>query len=560
MLYYESILKICTTLLKQVANILFIIKNYLEVPLYLLLFSAILLLALFAIRIAKESGIPALLLFLILGILFKYLGLEFNNFSLADHIANIALMIIMFYGGFGTKWSMTKPVAAPAITLATLGVVITSLVTGLFAYYFLHFSFYEAMLLGSVVGSTDFASVSNILASKKLNLKFKTAPLLEMESGSNDPTAYTLTMVFLALLLKQNISIPWLIFRQICFGAVFGFAFGYLFMRIIKKMKLTEDGLFSVFIAAVMLGTYAITDFVGGNGYLALYILGIYIGNNEFHHKRDVIFFYDGVTQLVEIILFFLLGLLSQPHKILENLPLGFVLMLFLLIVARPFSVFLLLRKFKTTGKQNLLISMAGIRGAAAIAFAIMAVNTGATLSIDLFHLVFAICLFSALIQGTLLPTCTRLLAMYDPIDSVLRTFNSYQIKSDFNFIVTTIKEGNAWIDKTISELNPQFNFIIAKIERNGETIIPRGDVKIEFGDKVIMGGEAYFDHSGEELIEIQLAADHGWVGQKIKYLPLENEQLIIMILRNEQEIITPNGETELLSGDRLVMLEKYRT
>lgn len=525
---------------------------------YLLFFSLILLLALLAIRLAKKSGIPALLIFLTLGILFKYLGIEFNNFHVADKIANLALMIIMFYGGFGTNWSMAKPVAAPAITLATLGVVFTAGFTGIFAHYILGLKFYEAMLLGSIVASTDFASVSNILVSKKLNLKYKTAPLLEIESGSNDPTAYTLTMVFLCILLNRKISVPLLIFQQICFGIALGFIVGYLFIHVIKKLHLTEDGLFSVFIATIMLGTYAITDFIGGNGYLALYILGIYIGNKEFHHKKDVVFFYDGVTQLVEIILFFLLGLLSDPATIIHFLPLGFVLMLFMLLIARPLTVSILMFKFKTTLRQNLLISFAGIRGGAAIAFAIMAINAGIALNIDLFHSVFAVCLFSALIQGSLMPWVTGLLKMYDPADSVLKTFNSYQIKSGFNFITATVRDGNAWIEKTIKDLNPQFNFIIAKIERGGKTIIPRGDTSVKAGDRIVLGGEAYFDYSGEELKEIRLAADHPWVGHKLKDLPIASDQLIIMIQRDEREIITPNGDTGLVAGDRLVILEKY--
>lgn len=524
---------------------------------HLLFIAIILILALIAIRISNKSGIPALLLFLTLGILFNFFGVNFKDYHLADKIANLSLMIIMFYGGFGTNWSMARPVAGPAITLASLGVVFTSIITGYFSYKFLGFDFYQAMLLGSVVGSTDYASVSNILVSKNLNLKYNTASLLEIESGSNDPTAYTLTIVFISIILKEKISIPLLIFKQIFFGIGLGFLMGYIFMKIIKTLKLSEDGLFSVFIAAVMLGTYSLCDFIGGNGYLALYILGIYIGNKEFTHKKEVVFFYDGVTNLVQIALFFLLGLLSDPTKIFHSIFYGFILMIFMLLIARPISVFLLLKVFKTKFKQNLLISIAGIRGAAAIAFAIMAVNSGANLGIDLFHIVFVICLFSSLIQGSLMPYLTRKLSMFDPNDTVLNTFNYYQIKSPFGFIISRIKKGSSWVDKRIKEINPHFDLIIAKIERDGKTIIPKGHTIIKEGDTLVIGGEMFFDESGKELEEIKLSNGHPWVNKYIKDLHINKTTLIVMIVRNNKEIIIPNGQTQLNENDRIVILKK---
>lgn len=190
----------------------------------LLIITAVLILAMLARRFSDKIGLPSLLFFILLGMSFNLFGYEFANYALADKIANVSLMIIMFYGGFGTNWPMAKPVAKPAIVLSSLGVVATAFGTGLFAYMVLDMNFYEAMLLGSIVGSTDFASVSSILVSKKLNLKYRTAPLLELESGSNDPAAYTMTMVFLALLSHAEISVPLLILKQV----VFGFALGYL--------------------------------------------------------------------------------------------------------------------------------------------------------------------------------------------------------------------------------------------------------------------------------------------------------------------------------------------
>ncbi len=255
-----------------------------------LVIGIILILALFAIRISSKHGIPALLLFIVLGMGFGLLGLSFDDYEFADGLATVALMVIMFYGGFGTNWKMAKPVAKEAIVLSSLGVVTTALLTGLFCRFVLGFSMLEGMLVGSIVGSTDYASVSNILRSKNLNLKYNTASLLELESGSNDPTAYTMTMVFLSVILGSNMSVPVLVLSQVALGLLVGFVLAFLFGEFLKRYNLKEDGLSAVMMAAMMLVTFAAASLIGGNGYLALYILGISLGNMEFRGKRDIVF------------------------------------------------------------------------------------------------------------------------------------------------------------------------------------------------------------------------------------------------------------------------------
>ena len=520
----------------------------------LLLITLVLLLAIIATKISNRSGLPALLLFLALGVIFSALGYDFNNFKLAENIATIALMIIMFYGGFGTNWTMGKGTAKEAITLASLGVFATAMLTGLFCHYILKINFLESMLLGSVVASTDYASVSNILVSKKLNLKYSTAPLLEIESGSNDPTAYTMTMVFLSLLSGYSVSVPIIILQQVVLGIIGGFLLGYIFIKIIEKLSLDEDGLFSVFIATMMIGTYAITSLAGGNGFLALYILGIYIGNHEFRRKRDVVFFYDGLSTIFQIAMFFLLGLLSDIHFILEALPIGFVIAIFMLLLARPLTVFGLMLPFKMKKNQLTLISLAGLRGAAAIAFAIMVVNRGVNLSIDIFHIVFVICIFSLLIQGTALPFATKRLDMYNPNDTVLRTFNYYSDKTDLEFIKTHVTKNSPWVNKKISDIEIAFNVIIAKIERDDKSIVPRGNTYLRDGDVVVLGGEAYFDATGEDLLEIKISETHKWAGKRVRDIKMDKHELIIMVETPSGEIIVPRGNTILNPGDRAVI------
>lgn len=520
----------------------------------LLLITLVLLLAIIATKISNRSGLPALLLFLALGLIFSALGYDFNNFKLAENIATIALMIIMFYGGFGTNWTMGKGTAKEAITLASLGVFATAMLTGLFCHYILKINFLESMLLGSVVASTDYASVSNILVSKKLNLKYSTAPLLEIESGSNDPTAYTMTMVFLSLLSGYSVSVPIIILQQVVLGIIGGFLLGYIFIKIIEKLSLDEDGLFSVFIATMMIGTYAITSLAGGNGFLALYILGIYIGNHEFRRKRDVVFFYDGLSTIFQIAMFFLLGLLSDIHFILDALPIGFVIAIFMLLLARPLTVFGLMLPFKMKKNQLTLISLAGLRGAAAIAFAIMVVNRGVNLSIDIFHIVFVICIFSLLIQGTALPFATKKLDMYNPNDTVLRTFNYYSDKTDLEFIKTHVTKNSPWVNKKISDIEIAFNVIIAKIERDDKSIVPRGSTYLRDGDVVVLGGEAYFDATGEDLLEIKISETHKWAGKRVRDIKMDKHELIIMVETPSGEIIVPRGNTILNPGDRAVI------
>lgn len=523
----------------------------------LLIITLVLILALVAHRFSDKFGLPSLLLFILLGMSFNLLGYNFSNYELSDKVAKVSLMIIMFYGGFGTNWTMAKPVSKPAIVLSSLGVVVTALLTGAFCYFVLKFNFYEAMLLGSVVGSTDFASVSSILVSKNLNLKYNTAPLLELESGSNDPAAYTMTMVFLALIAGSDMSVPLMVLKQVSFGIVLGFIMGRVTMRIINLGRLQDDGLLVVLFAAIVLGTFSLTEMIGGNGYLALYILGIYIGNKQFVGKRDIVFFFDGLSSLVQIGLFFLLGFLSDIGKLVEVLPAAFIIMMAMAIIIRPVTVFALMLPFKLDKNQLGIISLAGLRGAAAIAFAILVVNSGASLSIDIFHIVFGICLFSSFIQGSLMPVVTKKLKMLEPNDTILKTFNYYQDKSDLGFIQTKILPGNRWIGKQIKELTHTFNIIVAKIEREGRTIVAKGNTVIKENDIVVLGGETHFDRTGHNLVEITLSKEHKWANKRVSEIPMGDKELIIMIQREDGEIIVPQGNTIIYPGDEVVIINE---
>lgn len=259
----------------------------------------------------------------------------------------------------------------------------------------------------------------------------------------------------------------------------------------------------------------------------------------------------------MQIGLFFLLGFLSDVHKLIPVLPIAFIIMMAMAILIRPVAVFGLMIPFRLDSRQLSIISLAGLRGAAAIAFAILVVNSGVPLSMDIFHIVFGICLFSSLIQGSLMPLATRKLDMLDPNDTVLKTFNYYQDKSDIGFIQTTICADNRWIGSQIKDLNRAFDVIVAKIERDGKTIVAKGNTVIEEGDIIVLGGETHFDRTGHHLTEITLSPSHKWVNKKIAEIPMGDKELILMLQSKDGDIIVPAGSTVLRADDRIVLIHE---
>lgn len=525
----------------------------------LLFIAVILLLALLAINLSKKSGLPSLLLFLGLGIISSQIGFEFNDFQIGEQFSTVALVVIMFYGGFGTNWKMGKPVVKEAVTMASLGVIFTGLLTGLFAHFILKFDFIESMLIGSIVSSTDYASVSNILTSKNLNLKYKTASLLELESGSNDPSAFTMTILFLSIFLGREISIFSLVIKQVGLGLLLGFTLAFLVKKLLEYIDLEQDGLAIVFMFAMAIFAYSVTNFIGGNGYLAVYIFGIVLGNKAFKGKRDIVYFFDGFTELMSIGMFFLLGLLASPNRILENFWISLAFIIFITFIARPIVTYILMRPFKLKKEQLVIISWAGLRGAAAIAFSIMAINKGGVFSVDIYHIVFGICLMSSLLQGTLMPYLTKRMNMIDLNDSVLRTFNYYVDKGEVTFIKASIAESSPLIGKMLKETSFQADFIIAKILRGNRSLVPRGDVVLREGDQIVVVGEEYFDPKAHDLLEFTITECHPWVNKKLRDINLPKNQLVLSINRSGN-LLLAEGKTEIKIGDRIILFKGEST
>lgn len=522
----------------------------------LLLVAIVILLCVLAEKFSGKFGMPALILFMFIGMLFGSDGIfkiPFDDYQLAEDICSIALLFIMFYGGFNLKWKVAKKVAVKSVLLSTIGVLATAVITALFVRLILNYTWFESFLVGAVLGSTDAASVFAILRQKKLNLKNGTASLLEMESGSNDPMAYMLTLIGISM-LKDGAAgniVPQIV-CQLLFGTVFGVIFAIITIKLMVKTSLISEGLDTIFMIAMVLICYAISQLFNGNAYLSVYIMGIIIGNSHIKNKATLIPFFDGVTSLSQILIFFLLGLLTFPRQMPEVIASAVVITLILTLIARPIAVFALLKPFQCSARQCLLVAWAGLRGASSSVFAIMAVAAGIAMPHNLFHIVFMVSLFSVAVQGALLPRVAHALNMIDENDDVRKTFNDYQEESAITLISMKIPKGHNWENKLVKEICFPTGSLAIMIKRNRESIITKGDTRILAGDNLILSVPTYTPSSSELLTETHITNNHEWCNHTIAELSLSSDELIAMIMRGEETII-PDGKTRILENDVVV-------
>lgn len=468
----------------------------------MLLFGIILLICVLSSKLLYRFGIPTLLIFLTLGMLLGsdgIGGIYFDNSILTQRISTIGLIFIMFYGGFGFNWKSAKPVVIQSILLSTIGVAITAFLVGVFSYYILDISFIEGMLLGSIVSSTDAASVFSILRSKNLNLKDGLASMLEMESGSNDPTAYMLTMVMISILTNSNqTSIGQLLFKQVIFGLGIGFILSIVSVIILKYIKFEIDGLHPILIISVVLIGYSLSEYLGGNGFLSVYIIGIVIGNNRIPHKKSLIHFFDGVSWLMQIVLFFTLGLLVFPSQLPSIFISGLLIAIFMVVIARPIAVMSILTWFKTPFKHQLLVSWVGLRGAASIVFATYALTNNLSIANYIFNTVFFIALFSVIVQGTLIPRVAKTLDLVEDEESIYKTFNDFQDEAHTQLVEFYIDSSCSWSNKTIMDANIPDDILVMMIKRNSEILVPKGLSLIKPGDTLVLAS-----NNADELNDI---------------------------------------------------------
>ncbi len=533
-------------------------KDDIVITLFLILIGVVILLCIWLNNISSRIGIPTLLAFIMLGMVFGNNGLvplQFEDHAFAKEICTVALIFIMFYGGFGTRWDVARPIVREAVLLASLGVILTAGLTGLFCHYALRWGWVESFLLGSVVSSTDAASVFSILRSKKLGLKNNTAPILEMESGSNDPFSYMLTALMLSILNGKatGLGISWMLFAQLAFGAGCGVLIAKVASWILDRFRIKGEGFDSLFILSVAILSYAIPDLIGGNGYLSTYIVGIMLGNSDFPGKKALVNFFDGITGLMQDLIFFLLGLLARPALLHKAVLPAIAIFFFMLLVARPLAVAGILTPFrKYSFKQQSLISFVGLRGAASIVFAIMAMTDNPLLENDIFNIVFCLVLISISLQGSLIPWVAGKLDMLDADTDVMKTFNDYSEGTQMQFGSIDIDPMSNWSGKKVMDLGLPRNVLIALILRNRERIIPRGETMLEAGDKAILVTKAFED---TETYLIEKTVKRGGKRDGHTIGETSGEGLVLLIRRGDEDII-PSGDTLLKAGDTLVILK----
>ena len=555
----------------------------------LMLVGLVIALCIFINRITDKLKVPSLLLFIglgmVFGVIFRVAGLgNFTDYDLGNVVCSVCLVFVIFYGGFGTNFKEAKPVAGRALLLSFAGTALTAGIVGVFVRYlsvllpfFPSLGWVESMLIGSVISSTDAASVFNILRSRRLNLKYGTSSLLEMESGSNDPTSYMLTVVFTAILAAQNGiagaeamgagEIAGMLFSQVGFGVLFGAAFGFLSIFILKRFSFNVGQGGTIFILAVALITYALPTMLGeltgvsalaGNGYLAVYICGIMIGNARIPQKRDCVRFFDALTNVAQMMIFFLLGLLATPEDLIKPdvLVPALVIFVFMTLIARPAAVAGLLAPFRAKINQIGVVSWAGLRGVASIVFAVYAMTElGGILPYDLFSIVFVIVIVSIALQGSLLPIMSGKMNMLGDNDNVLRTFTDYQEESDVCFVRVRVGENHPWYGKKLREVVMPKEFLAVLIIRGDETIVPGGDTVILGGDVIVTAAPEFENRDEFGMYEEYIGKNHGWAGKTVRELSLPRGTLIVMIKR-KKETVVPNGNAVVEEGDVLAMIK----
>lgn len=469
----------------------------------ILIVSLLLFISIIASKTGYKFGVPILVLFLGIGMLFGHdgFGIEFSSPEAAQFIGVIALNIILFSGGMDTKYTEIRPVMVKGIILATLGVLLTAFITGIFIFWLtkhvftaITFSLLEALLLASVMSSTDSASVFAILGSKGLVLKERLRPLLELESGSNDPMAYLLTITLIQL-IKIGEGSMWEIagnfVLQLVVGSVMGYVFGRIVVKIINKMNLDNESLYPVLLLTVVFIIYSVTNDLRGNGYLAVYISGLVIGNSKFVHKKTSKKFIDGMAWLFQIVMFLTLGLLVNPSELIPIAGIGLAISLFMIFAARPLAVWICLIPFKRmSNKAKHYVSWVGLRGAAPILFATYPWTAGIDGATTIFNIVFFVTLVSLLLQGTTVPSVARWLGLAGESkpESKLASFDvdfPDDIKSTMSEISITeehLARGNRIMDMPMPEKT-----LVVMVKREEHYFVPTGSTELEAGDTLLI-------------------------------------------------------------------------
>lgn len=471
----------------------------------LLIGSILLFVSIIVGKTGYRFGVPALLLFLVVGMLFGSdgLGMQFHNAKEAQFIGMVALSIILFSGGMDTKFKEIKPILAQGIVLSTVGVLLTAFFTGLFIWWLsgmtwtnIHLPLITSLLLASTMSSTDSASVFAILRSQKMNLKHNLRPMLELESGSNDPMAYMLTIVLIQLIQSSGMGATGILVSfviQFLVGAAAGYLLGKIAIQMLNKLNIDNQALYPILLLSFVFFTFSLTDLLKGNGYLAVYIAGMMVGNNRIMHRKEIYTFMDGLTWLFQIIMFLCLGLLVNPHEMIEIAIVALLIGVFMIVVGRPLSVFLCLLPFgkRVNLKSRVFVSWVGLRGAVPIIFATYPVVAGVPGAQSIFNIVFFITIVSLVVQGTTVSWVARRLGLSIPLEKTGNDFGVElpdEIDSDLRDM--TVTEEILRSGETLKDMNLPQGTLVMIVKRGDEYLIPNGSLRLRVGDKLLLISE----------------------------------------------------------------------
>lgn len=475
-----------------------------KIELTILVFSVLFFLSILAGKASSKYGVPALLLFLAVGMLSGSdgLGIEFENIYVAHIISTVALCIILFSGGMDTKISEVKPIMAQGVILATFGVFLTAVITGVFIWWVFGMTmesagigFLTSLLLASTMSSTDSASVFSILRSKGLHLKNNLRPMLELESGSNDPMAYVLVVTIIGIIKvggePNYLLAAGTLLLQLGIGAVLGYFLGKFSVFVINRLSIGNDSLYPILVLTFCLFIFSATYFAKGNGFLAVYIGGLVIGNSKFIHKRSSMNFFDGLAWLSQLIMFLTLGLLVNPRELVPVIIPGLIISLLMIFVSRPATVFLSLLPFrKMPVRDKVYISWVGLRGAVPIIFAIIPLVEEVPHAQIIFNIVFFCTLISLLVQGTSLPLMAKWLNLSEkPRYTRKMTDFDVDFSSDIKSITTEIEVTSDILSNGNLLMNLPFpdNTIVVMVKRREKYFVPTGQSKLKVNDKMLI-------------------------------------------------------------------------
>ena len=467
---------------------------------FLLVAALLLFVSVLAGKAAYRLGAPALLLFLGVGILFGYNDfVKFDSVEGAQFIGMIAMCIILFSGGMDTKFSDIKTVLTPGIVMATLGVVLTTLIVGGFIYYIaphlgVEIPLAMAFLIAATMSSTDSASVFSIMRSKKQGLKQNLRPILELESGSNDPMAYILTIMLVGI-VHDGTSIDWVdamrvFIVQMIVGGALGYGFGRATVWIINRINIRSNpSLYSVLLLACAFFTYSFTSLVNGNGYLAVYIAGLVVGNFRIVYRSMLGNFFDSFTWLLQIILFLALGLLVNVHALLKPdvLYMGLAVGIFMILVARPISTFICMAPFREYSvRARTYVSWVGLRGAVPIIFALYPITSGIPGAEYIFNVVFLVTIVSLLIQGTTVSAMANWLNLsFEEPESTFKITLPDHIRSEFSEV--EVNESMLGAGETLKDIKLPGNTLVVMVCRGDQYFVPKGYTKLHLHDKLLV-------------------------------------------------------------------------